>query len=115
MHVLYQHSLFESLKAARKVSLSAAIAHAQQIANERFSSGYDLSEVQAAYNALEAAAWTRVFATLRPDEFARTLGLISTIFGAARNGLARQYVSLATRAHAPSLDVRALFAGFDGA
>jgi predicted ATPase len=28
VHVLYQHSLFESLKAARKVSLSAAIAHA---------------------------------------------------------------------------------------
>jgi hypothetical protein len=55
-------SLLESLA---KQDLGPILAHAHQIAQERFSSGYDLSEVQAAFNALEAATWARVFATLR--------------------------------------------------
>jgi hypothetical protein len=105
-------SLLESLA---KQDLSPELAHAQQIAQERFNSGYDLSEVQAAFNALEAASWVHVFATLRPDQFAQTLGLVSTILGAAKDGLAREYVSLATNAHTPSLNLRALFAGTDGA
>jgi hypothetical protein len=95
--------------------LGPVFIHVHQIAEERFNSGYDLSEVQAAFNALEAAIWARVFATLRPDQFAQTLGLISTILGAAKDGLARGYVSLATHGHAPSLDLRALFAGTDSA
>lgn len=89
--------------------------HVHQIAEERFTSGYDLSEVQTAFNALEAAIWARVFATLQPDQFAQTLGLVSTVLGAGKDGLARTYVSLATNAHAPSLDLRALFAGSAGA
>jgi len=95
--------------------LTPIVAHAQQIARERFSAGYDLSEVQSAFNALEAATWARVLATLPPDRFARTLGLVSTILGAGKDALARTYVSLATDAHAPSLDLRALFAGTDSA
>jgi hypothetical protein len=90
------------------------VTYARQIAQERFSAGYDLSEVQTGFNALEAATWTRVLATLPPDRFARTLGLVSTILGAGKDALARTYVSLATDAHAPSLDLRTLFAGTDG-
>jgi hypothetical protein len=44
----------------------------------------------------------------------QTLGVVSTILGAGKDALAREYVSLATNAHAPSLDLRALFAGTDG-
>jgi hypothetical protein len=36
------------------------------------------------------------------------------VFGAAKDALGRRYVSLATKAHAPSLNLRALFAGTDG-
>jgi hypothetical protein len=43
-----------------------------------------------------------------------TLGLVSTILGAAKDALARKYVSLATNTHAPSLDMQALFAGTEG-
>ena len=95
-------------------SLSSVIAYACTVARERFDAGYDLSEVQAAFNALEAATWTRIIADLEADELAEALGLVSTVFGAAKDALGRQYVSLATRSHAPSLDLRALFEGTDG-
>lgn len=94
--------------------VTPVVAHAQQIAEERFTSGFDLSEVQTAFNALEAAIWTRVFTALEPDRFAQALGLVSTTLGAGKDALARKYVSLATDTHAPSLDLRALFAGTDG-
>ena len=94
--------------------LGPILTRAREIAHERFSSGYDLVEVQTAFSALEAAIWTRVFAALKPDQFAQTLGLVSTILGAGKDALAREYVSLATNAHAPSLDLRALFAGTAG-
>jgi len=54
---------------------------------------------------------SRVFAELEPAQFAETLGLVSTILGAAKDALARKYVSLATDTHAPSLDLHALFTG----
>jgi hypothetical protein len=85
--------------------------YARQIAEERFAAGYDLSEVQSAFNALESATWTRALAELPPERLARTLGLVSTIVGAGKDTLGATYVSLATDAHAPSLDLRALFAG----
>jgi hypothetical protein len=64
--------------------LGPIIGHAREIARERFNSGYDLVEVQAAFNALEAAVWTRVFTVLEPGQFAQTLGFVSTILGAAK-------------------------------
>jgi hypothetical protein len=85
--------------------------YAEGVADERFAAGYDLAEVQLAVNALEAAIWSRVFAGLEPTRYAETLGLVSTILGAGKDALARRYVSLATDAHAPSLDLRALFTG----
>jgi hypothetical protein len=102
------------LESLAKRDLSPVVTHAERIAEERFTSGYDLTEVQTAFNALEAAIWTRVFSALEPGQFAQTLGLVSTILGAGKDALARKYVSLATDAHAPSLDLRALFAGTDG-
>jgi hypothetical protein len=105
-------ALFGSLLLALDTrDLEPVLAFAQQIAAERFSAGYDLSEVQVAFNTLEEATWSRVFAELEPAQFAEMLGLVSTILGAAKDALARAYVSLATNAHAPSLDLQILFAG----
>ena len=89
------------------------VEYAQQVAQERFDAGYDLSEVQTGFNALEEATWQRIFAGLDPSDYAEALGLVSTILGAAKDALARKYVSLATSTHAPALDLRALFAGIE--
>jgi len=94
--------------------LTAIVAFARRVARERFDAGYDLSAVQAAFNALEAATWARILALLEGDELGESLGLVSTVFGAAKDALGREYVSSATRTHAPSLDLRSLFAGTDG-
>ncbi len=110
LEALYNHLL----DALRSRDLGPIVAHAEQVAQERFNAGYDLSEVQAAFNTLEEATWSRVFAELQPAQFAEALGLVSTILGAAKDALARKYVSLATSTHAPSLDLQALFAGTEG-
>ncbi len=91
--------------------LAPIIVYAERVAEDRFTAGYDLSEVQIAFNALEEATWTRVLQGLDSSEFAEALGLISTVLGAGKDALARKYVSLAANTHAPSLDLRALFAG----
>jgi hypothetical protein len=94
--------------------LSPVVAYAGEIAEERYDAGFDLSEVQAAFNALEAATWRRVLANADTVDLAEALGLVSTVFGAAKDALGRRYVSLATKTRAPSLDLRALFGGTDG-
>ena len=71
--------------------------------------------MQTGFNALEAATWSRILTGLEPTQLAEALGLVSTVFGAAKDALGRRYVSLATKTRAPSLDLRALFAGTDGA
>lgn len=110
LEALYDHLL----DALRSRNLGPIVAYAEQVARERFNAGYDLSEVQTAFNALEEATWSRIFAGLQPTQFAEALGLVSTILGAAKDALARTYVSLATNSHAPSLDLQALFAGTEG-
>jgi hypothetical protein len=105
----------ELLGALSSHDLGHVIDYAGRLAAERFESGYDLSEVQGAFNALEEAAWSRLCARLEPEHLALSLGLVSTVLGAAKDALAREYVSLASRTHVPSLDVRALFTGDAGA
>jgi hypothetical protein len=102
------------LDALRARNLGPIVAYAQEVAQERFGAGYNLSEVQTAFNALEEATWGCVFTELQPRQFAEALGLVSTILGAAKDALAREYVSLATNRRAPSLDLQALFAGREG-
>ena len=94
--------------------LTSIVAYAEDVAEERFDAGYDLSEVQVAFNALEEATWTRMIDVLQPAQLAEALGLVSTILGCGKDALARKYVALATQAHAPSLNLRALFTGAEG-
>ncbi len=55
LEALYDHLL----DALRSRDLGPIVAHAEHVAQERFSAGYDLSEVQAAFNTLEEATWSR--------------------------------------------------------
>jgi hypothetical protein len=110
LEALYDHLL----EALRTHDLGAVTRYAEQVAGERFAAGYDLSEVQTAFNALEEAVWARAVAEVEPSRLAETLGLVTTVLGAGKDALARAYVSLAAETHAPSLDLRALFAGTEG-
>lgn len=92
-------------------NLAPVVAHAEQIAAERYTAGFDLWEVQTAFNVLEESIWVRIFKSVPPAELAETLGLISTVLGAGKDTLARKYVSLASKTKAPSLNLQSLFGG----
>lgn len=91
--------------------LAALSTHSETIASERFNSGFDISEVQAAFNALEVAMWRKVVASTSLDDLAESIGLLSTVMGFAKDTLARKYISLASNRHVQSLDMSALFGG----
>lgn len=103
-------TLVESLETRSLVPL---LDHASGVATERFHAGYDLSEVQKAYNAVEEAIWARVFADDVPERYAVVLPWASAAIGAAKDELARKYVTLASDVHAPALDLAALSRGGD--
>lgn len=91
-------------------NLAPIVNHAQGIARERFESGFDLCEVQTAFNVLEEVAWREIVACLRPTEFPGALGMLSTVLGAGKDSLARTYLECATRTKVLSLDLEHLFA-----
>ena len=91
--------------------VAAIIAYADAVAEERFTAGFDVSEVQHAFNMLESAMWRQVVPVEDPEDLAESVGLLSTVFGIAKDALARRYVSLASKHRVTSLDLRALFAG----
>lgn len=91
--------------------LDGATDHARQIAHQRYQDGFDLAEVQTAVNVLEEAIWRHVLARIAPEGQGQALGLVSTVLGAIKDTLAREYLGAATRTHAATLDLRALFAG----
>ncbi|OFE16810.1 hypothetical protein BA895_04445 [Humibacillus sp. DSM 29435] len=91
--------------------LSGVSTYAETVATERFGQGFDIGEVQAAFNALEASMWRRIVASAAPDELAEATGLLSTVLGFGKDVLARTYVSLASQRHVRSLNLSAMFAG----
>jgi hypothetical protein len=91
------------------------VQHAEDVAEERFHAGFDLSEVQAAFNAVEQAMWRRIVAAGDGAELLVSVGMLSSILGAGKDALARVYVNLASYRHAPHVDVDALYGGTEGA
>jgi hypothetical protein len=87
------------------------IDHSTLVAKERFEAGFDIREVQTAFNVLEEAIWNQVIDAVPPRDLAEALGLVGTVLGAGRDALASEYVSLATHQHVSSLDLSALFRG----
>lgn len=99
------------VEAIRDRSLTHLIEGSSQIAKERFEGGFDVSEVQSAFNDLEEAMLRKVVAEVPPDGLAEAIGLLSTVVGAGKDAVAREYVSMASHRHVPSLDLSALFGG----
>ena len=99
------------LTALHDRELAPVGAYCEEIASRRFNAGFDITEVQTAFNTLEEAMWRRVAEGVPPLQLAEAIGLLSTIVGYGKDSMARRYVSLATERHVPTLDLSALFEG----
>jgi hypothetical protein len=87
------------------------IAWGERMARERYEVGCCLHEMQTVINTLESALWQTIVEKLEPKAFAEAIGLVSTALGMAKDALAREWVSLASKRRAHSLDMKALFSG----
>lgn len=65
------------------------------VARQRHCAGFDLWELQTAFNVLEEAMWHQLRSKLPPREFADAIGLLSAALGTGKDALARTYVELA--------------------
>ena len=99
------------VSAIRDRDLAQVSVFSRRVSEERFNQGFDIGEVQAAFNALEQTIWRHVVAVAPAEDLAEATGLLSTVLGFGKDVLARTYVSLASRRRVPSLDLTALFAG----
>jgi hypothetical protein len=111
LHQRLKALLVLTTRAVKERNLGPMVAHATTVAHERYSAGYDLSEVQAAFNALEEVIWKRVVQDFPASEYGQALGLVGTVLGSGKDALARRYVTLASKSKSPSLDLRSLFTG----
>jgi hypothetical protein len=98
----------ECLKRRTLIPISS---YAQGVAQQRFDSGFEIAEVQTAFNVAEEAIWHVVIARLPADCLIEAAGLVGTVLGAGKDALARTWVSLAAGEHVTSLDLTALFEG----
>jgi hypothetical protein len=86
----------------------------QEVARERFTTGFAFSEVNTAINVLEEVIWEQIKVKVRPMQLPEALGMLSRVLGAGKTALANTYVSLASKGKITSIDVSALFMGTDG-
>jgi hypothetical protein len=92
-------------------TLTPIVDFGASVADERFHAGFDIAEVQTAFNVLEEAIWRVVVPELPTEELPTATGMIGTVLGAGKDSLARTWVSLASSRHVSSLDLNALFEG----
>lgn len=98
-------------QAVSRRSLTAVERHIEALASERFQAGYELREVQTAFNMLEEVTWGRLVAEFRREDLPEALGMIATVIGLSKDALARAYLGLAAHVGAPAADLDALARG----
>jgi hypothetical protein len=99
--------------AVQRRDVAAICVYARGLAAERYDDGYDVGELQTAFNRLEEQLWRTILHDLPPSLHAEALGVVSTVLGAAKDALTREYVTLAVRHRAPALDVARLREGVE--
>jgi hypothetical protein len=102
----------ESIKGKNLIPLTDYI---QEIARERYATGFAFSEVNTAINVLEEMIWEQLKVKVEPMQLPEALGMLSRVLGAGKITLANTYVSLASKGKVTSIDVSALFKGTEGA
>jgi len=107
--------LFDSAaKSVGKKNLLHVSSYVKELSEERFKSGFGISEVQTAFNVLEEVIWRTLIREFPSDEIAEALSLISTVLGAGKEILAVTYVSLASKSSVDEVNPKNLFKGTDG-
>jgi len=86
-------------KSVREENVMPMVLYVEQMAEKRFLSGFDLQEVQTAFNVLEEFIWKYILENVKPGLQAEALGLISSIIGSGKDTLARTYLKLASVNH----------------
>lgn len=105
-------SLYKKIiECAKKKELIPMLHYTEKIAKERFASGYDLHEVQTAINSIEENIWQLIFKNIKANKLAESLGLVSSILGAGKDNLARNYVALATKTKVSTINLQSLLSG----
>jgi len=74
-------------------SLVDICSYADTVARARFEAGFDISEVQTAFNVLEETLCRLVISEAAPQNVVEAAGLIDTVLGAAKDVIARTWVS----------------------
>ncbi len=92
-------------------NLVPMISYAEAVAKERFKDGFDLQEVQTAFNLLEEIIWKHIGEEMEPADYPTAFGLTSTVLGAGKGALAAEYVSLASKSRVRTMDLSSLFEG----
>ena len=106
------NKLFElTLDSIRRKNLVPMVEYSESVARDRFQEGFDIQEVQSAYNVLEEVLWKQITDNMSPDDYPEAFGMVSTVLGAGKQSLAIQYVSLASKRHVRSLDLSFEFQG----
>ena len=90
----YVRDLFELVvRCVHEGHVEPIIASSQQAA----AAGFDIAEVQGAFNVLEEVLWREVAAVLADDQRIEALRQLNAVLGAGKDALARTYVTLASR------------------
>ena len=99
----YLRGLFELVvQCAHEGHAGPIIASSEQIAADRFVAGFDISELQGTFNALEEVLWSHIASTFSGDQRIEALRLVNSILGAGKDALARTYVAQASRGGSPA-------------
>jgi hypothetical protein len=81
-------------RGVKEKNLFPMVSYVEKMAEERFTAGFDLQEVQTAINVLEEYLWRYITEELPSAALADALRLISSVLGGAKDALARKYVEL---------------------
>ena len=92
-------------------STTPIIKYAEKVAEQRFSSGFSLREVQTAINVLEESIWSHILSEMKPKEYAAAVGLVSTVLRLAKESVAGVYFAHISKLEVPPLDRTADFFG----
>ncbi len=92
-------------------NLTPMLKYAENIAQQRFFSGFSLREVQTVFNLLEESIWAQILDQMQPRRYAEAVGLVNTVLRTGKESVARIYFSHISREKVESLDLIAHFAG----
>lgn len=97
--------------AVSKRDVTDLLAYVRQIARERSEAGFELSDVAAAFSALEDAIWHRAVAQLPAYDVQFGHGMVATALAHGKDTLCHEFDAGAPHAPAPYPDLTPLFRG----